>query len=252
MNNFTLYESKYIPRIYYSGSLKKDQKINLEKKKNHYILNVLRIKLGNIIKIFNNTNIVYIGKIINIKKNISVKIIDEKKVYQKNNINIHLGQMISKKEKMNFTIEKSVELGVNSITPIISEKSSTPFVNKNIKKKIKYWKNIIISACSQSGRNILPTLNLPKKISEFNNLIPKKTIKIVCYQNAKKKIKNIKNKGIKNFCIIIGSEKGFSKNEIEYMNKNDFFFVSLGIRILRTETAAITAINYLQVLFGNM
>lgn len=254
MSQIKLDNKIHIPRIYYKKFLEIDILINLDKKKiNHYIINVLRMKRGDLIILFNNTNYIYVAKILKIQfKKIIINIIEKKKENNESPIKIHLIQMISKKEKMNFTIEKAVELGVHSITPIISKQTSNFFLNQKIEKKIKYWNNIITSACAQSKRNIIPTLYQPKTLIEWHHSIPKEELKIYFHHRSKNKINIVKKKNKNNIFIIIGSEKGFSENEIKYMQEKSFLSVSLGPRILRTETAAITAIASIQILFGDM
>ncbi|VAX76673.1 16S rRNA (uracil(1498)-N(3))-methyltransferase [Buchnera aphidicola] len=241
----------YIPRIYYNQIININTIIKLKKNTIHYCMNVLRLKIDNIIHLFNNTNYIFISKIIEMKKkNIIVKIIKKKKKNNESPINIHLGQIISK--KMNITIEKSVELGVHTITPIFQKnKYSNQELKKNVTKKIHHWKKIIISACAQSQRNILPKLNQPSTISQWYKSIPKKSNKIIFTVNAKKKICNIPYKD-KDIYILIGSEKGFSNSEVEYIKKRNFLNISLGPRTLRTETAGIAAITALQIYFGDI
>ena len=199
--------------------------------------------------VFNNTNYIYYSKITNIQKNkITIHIIKKQEENNESPIRIHLIQIISKKEKMHFTIEKSVELGVSTITPIISDQP----IRYCLKKKIKYWNNVIISSCAQSKRNILPKLYQPKKLNEWNKTVSSEEIKIYFHRKSNNKINQIQNKNLKNIYLIIGPEKGFSKHEMEYMNKKSFLSISLGPRILRTETAAITAITSVQILLGDI
>lgn len=241
----------YIPRIYSHKLIQKKKIIKLKKKNVHYCRNVIKLKIGDIIHVFNNTNNIFISKILDInKKNVFIKIMKQKKDNKESFINIHLGQLISK--KINITIEKAVELGVVSITPIIKEKKS--FLEKNnhyILKKMNYWKNIIIAACAQSQRNILPQLNFPATFFQWCDCIPKKSTKIIFNLHAKKNIYNVSNKH-KNIYILIGSEMGFSKKEVDYATKKKFLNISLGPRRLRSETAGIVAITALQIFLGDM
>ncbi|VFP79271.1 16S rRNA (uracil(1498)-N(3))-methyltransferase [Buchnera aphidicola] len=241
----------YIPRIYFDKTIKLNTIIELKKNNAHYCLNVIRLKIKNTIHIFNNTNYIFISEIINIKKNkIFAKVIEKKKDNRESPINIHLGQIFSK--KMNITIEKSVELGVKTITPIIpKQKNYNKKIKNIISKKNYHWNKIIISACSQSKRNIIPILKKPHSICEWCNLIPHTSTKIIFSLNSVDKINNIPYK-YKDIYILIGSEKGFSEKEKKYAKKKDFLNISLGPRVLRTETASIVAITALQIYFGDI
>ncbi|VFP81553.1 16S rRNA (uracil(1498)-N(3))-methyltransferase [Buchnera aphidicola] len=241
----------YIPRIYFNQTINLNSIIELKKNTTHYCLNVIRLKIKNIIHIFNNTNYIFISKIINIKKNkIFVEVIKKKKDDRESPINIHLGQILSK--KMNITIEKSVELGVKTITPIIpKQKNYNKKIKNIISKKNYHWNKVIISACSQSKRNIIPILKKPHSISDWCNLIPCRSTKIIFSLNSVNKINDIPYK-YKDIYILIGSEKGFSEQERKYAQKKNFLNISLGPRILRTETASIVAITALQIYFGDI
>uniref|UniRef100_A0A451DFG8 Ribosomal RNA small subunit methyltransferase E n=1 Tax=Buchnera aphidicola (Cinara pseudotsugae) TaxID=2518978 RepID=A0A451DFG8_9GAMM len=237
----------YIPRIYFKKSIKINTIIKLKKNMVHFCINVIRLRIGDIIHLFNNTNYIFISKILDIKKkNILIKIISTQLDDKESPVKIHLGQCISK--KMNIIIEKSVELGINTITPIISKKKNS---EKSISKKICHWKKIIISACAQSLRNIVPELNTPSTIYQWcDSIIPQST-RIIFDPAAKKKIYNIPNK-YKNIFILIGSEKGFHEYEKKYAQEKNFLKISLGPRVLRAETASIVAITALQIHLGDI
>ncbi|VFP81174.1 Ribosomal RNA small subunit methyltransferase E [Buchnera aphidicola (Cinara kochiana kochiana)] len=237
----------YVPRIYCNQLIKINTIIPLKKNTIHYCINVIRLQAGDLIHIFNNTNNIFISKILDINKNnIFIKIIKKKKENKESPTNIHLGQCYSK--RMKFTIEKSVELGIKSITPIIINK---PSIITKISKKICYWNKLIISACMQSQRNIIPKLNTPSTIYQWCNSIPQKSTKIIFNIDAKKNICDVSNK-YNNIYILIGSEKGFNNNETKYTKEKKFLNVKLGPRILRTETASIVAIAALQVHLGDI
>ncbi|VFP86036.1 Ribosomal RNA small subunit methyltransferase E [Buchnera aphidicola (Cinara pseudotaxifoliae)] len=237
----------YIPRIYFNKSIKINTVIKLKKNMIHFCINVIRLRIGDIIHVFNNTNYIFISKILEVKKkNILLKIVKKKIDDKESPIKIHLGQCVSK--RMSVTIEKSVELGIHTITPIISKKKKS---EKKTFKKIHHWKKIIISACTQSLRNIVPKLNTPTTIYQWCDSINSTSTKIIFDPKATNKISNIPNK-YKNVFILIGSEKGFDEYEKKYAQEKNFLKVSLGPRILRTETASIAAITALQVHLGDI
>lgn len=244
---------KNIPRIYISQSLKVHEKILLSHFNHlHYIKKVLRMKIEEKLEIFNNTNSVFLSKITKIeKKIIELKILKKEVKNIESPLIIHLGQIISKSEKMNFSIQKSVELGVNSITPLC-------FENDNFNKKTRYslkknerWKNIAIAACQQCRRNIIPKINDLENIFSWCKKIDKKSTKIVFHPKSTLTINNLK-KNIKNIFLLIGSERGFSSSEIKKIIQYEFIVLQLGPRILRAETAVIASITALQIKFGDL
>ncbi|WDI79143.1 16S rRNA (uracil(1498)-N(3))-methyltransferase [Candidatus Purcelliella pentastirinorum] len=242
----------YIPTIYKKKKLKLKKIITLNKNNKKYIIKVLRLKLGSKIKIFNKHNQIYLGNIISIDKNkLQLKLIKQIKKKYESPLNIHLGQIISTDKKMKWIIQKSVELGINTITPLFSKKNVIKINKYKIKNKINKWKKIIISACQQCGRNILPKIKKPIKLEEWIKKKEKNIIKINFYHKTKNKINKIK-KPKKKFKILIGSEKGLLIEEIKMLNNYKFINISLGPRILRTETAAIVAITTIQLIFGDL
>ncbi|CAL4326466.1 16S rRNA (uracil(1498)-N(3))-methyltransferase [Buchnera aphidicola] len=243
---------KKIPRIYIQDNFKIHQVLFLSKDHIHYVKNVLRMKIKDVLEIFNNTNHIFFAEIINIsKKIIQVKIFKNKFKNVESPLHIHLGQVISANEKMDFTIQKSIEMGVNIITPLFSQYSDTQTKNINIPNKMKRWEKIIISACQQCNRNIIPIIKDPKDILSWCKNDKNNSIKVIFHPKAILTINDLP-KSIKYIRIIIGAEKGFSNNEILKIIKYGFLAIKLGSRILRTETASVAAITALQIKFGDL
>lgn len=164
-------------------------------------------------------------------------------------LEIELGQVISRGDKMDFTIQKAVELGIHSITPLYSSRCGVKLDEKRQSKKVEQWQKIAISACEQSGRNVVPIVNNITNIDEWYNkspeslsltLDPKASIKIT-QLNIKKQIR-----------LLIGPEGGLDSNEIENAANANFTGVTLGPRILRTETAALAALSILGCKYGDL
>lgn len=242
---------KNIPRIYMKEELNIDQSYCLSKDNIHYIKNVLRMKIQDTIEIFNGTNYIFFGKIIFFSvKIIKIKIFKNKIKNTESPINIHLGQIISKNDKIDFIIEKSIEMGVNTITPLFSEYCNIQKKFFNISHKIQRWNKIIVSACQQCNRNIIPTIQNPEDIFSWSKKTQKNDMKIVFHPESDLTIHQL-NKSAKNIRIIIGPEGGLSKNEINKIVEYGFTSIKLGPRILKVETAAIAAITALQIKFGD-
>ncbi|NIG99273.1 MAG: 16S rRNA (uracil(1498)-N(3))-methyltransferase [Buchnera aphidicola (Periphyllus acericola)] len=243
---------KKLPRIYLNQKLKTNQEISISNKKNHYIISVIRMKCKEFINIFNNTNYLFKSKIIKLsKKKIVLKIIKKKLVNNESFLKINLGQSISRNEKMSWIIQKASELGVYSITPLICKNSFLFNKNYNFLKKINRWKKISISASEQCQRNSITKIFNPTNLKDWvNSCNNEKNIIFTPNINMKNK-KNFKKK-FKKINILIGSEIGFSLKEIKFCIKNNFSHMNLGNRILRTETACITAISIIQYKYGDL
>lgn len=237
-------------RIYIEDNFLPNKVYSLSKDNAHYISRVLRLKEQDILEIFNNTNYIFLAEIIYIsRENIQFKIFQHTFKNIESPLHIHLGQVISKHNKMDITIQKSIEMGVNIITPLFSENCNIK-KNINFSNKIKRWKKIAISACQQCNRNILPEIKNPQDIFAWckkNNI---NDIKIILDPKSKLTFNQLP-KSIRTIKILIGSEGGFSDKEIHEIIQHGFISVKLGPRILRTETASIAAISALQTKFGD-
>ncbi|WP_343128460.1 RsmE family RNA methyltransferase [Buchnera aphidicola (Kurisakia onigurumii)] len=239
-------------RIFYTKMIKLHDVIIItkEKKNYHYLKNVLRIKNTDNVEIFNNTKYIFYCKINILEKKIELIIHSKKKFNNESPIYIHYAQIIPKKiKKIDFSIQKSTELGVNEITPIYFKKKNNQldsFIKKN-----RRWKEIIISSCLQSERMRIPILNKPIEFEKWCEFIKNiKCAKVVFSPNASLKIKDLK-KNINKIVFLIGPENGLEEN-IEKIVSFGFIKLNLGPRILKTDTASITAISNIQSQYGDI
>ena len=240
-----------IPRIYLPTSLNTEDSIELTEHAFQHAIKVLRLKPGAKLILFNGQGAEFSASIKSInKKNASVIILETIPSNSESNLSIHLGLGISKGERMDYAIQKAVELGVTEITPLFTKHCVVNLDEKRIKKRLQHWQGIIISACEQCGRSVLPKLNATSSLIKWVESINE--ICIVFDPLATKTLKNItpENDYIN---LIIGPEGGLSANELSELEKKAIFHkVKFGPRILRTETAAVSAITAIQLLWGDL
>ena len=151
---------------------------------------------------------------------------------------------------MDFAIQKAVELGVTEITPLFTEHCVINLNEKRIQKRLQHWQGIIISACEQSGRSVLPIINTTTTLIKWSESINKTCL--VFDPLATTSLKEIQPESD---CVnlVIGPEGGLSPKEIlELDKKENFHTVKFGSRILRTETAAVSTITAIQLLWGDL
>lgn len=237
-------------RVYYKDSLTVGSSIILNTDSAHYLGNVLRLKEGNEVILFNEDAGDVIGTITSItKQELSIKLNEKITTPLVSDLYIHLGLVISKGDRMDYGIQKSTELGVNEITPLFSEFCEVKFTeSRRQQKKIGHWQRIAISACEQSGAHIPLQINNPTKIVSFVQRKVSSTRLILDVQASK----NITEIGQADaFEILIGPEGGFSNQELKIAKNHGYQPVNLGPRILRTETAPVAATAILQSKFGN-
>ncbi|MXP67723.1 16S rRNA (uracil(1498)-N(3))-methyltransferase [Pantoea sp. Aalb] len=240
-----------IPRIYHPHLLEINNEIILNKDNLHHLYNVLRMTLNQEVELFNGSNLNYSAKIIKInKKYIKVKILREYYSNLESPLYIHLGQVISRSEKMDFIIQKASELGVNVITPLFSKRCIIKLDRMKLLSKIKRWQKIAISACEQCGRNYIPQIREPMVLENWCSESDD-SFKIHLHIKAIKSISKLP-KSINNIRVLIGPEGGLSSAERVMAVQKGFINVLLGPRVLRMETATITAITALQVIFGDL
>ena len=214
-----------------------------------HIVKVLRFNLNDKITLFDDKGNEY-GCIIKeiLKKELTAEIVNQYKTERESNLHITLFQGITKGDKMDFVVQKATELGVNSIYPVVSERSEVRNTNK-----ISRWQKIADESIKQCGRTKSPAVNIEIRFKEIFDL-PKSDLDLIFYENEKSiKMKNLKdNKNINSVSILIGPEGGFSEGEVKMAKSNDFKSIGLGPRILRSETAGIAAITLIQHYFGDI
>ncbi|BET96094.1 16S rRNA (uracil(1498)-N(3))-methyltransferase [Xenorhabdus taiwanensis] len=240
-----------IPRIYHPELLSTGAEIYLSDDAANHVGRVLRMSNGQALQLFDGSNQVFDAIITEAsKKTVKVSILDGKLSDHESPLNLHLGQVMSRGEKMEFTIQKSVELGVNTITPLLSERCGVKLDTERLDKKLQQWKKIAISACEQCGRNripeIRPVMPLESWCAENDG-----SLKLNLHPRASHSI-NTLPLPVEKVRLLIGPEGGLSAEEIEMTAKYQFTDILLGPRILRTETTALTAITALQVRFGDL
>jgi 16S rRNA (uracil1498-N3)-methyltransferase len=240
-----------IPRIFHPDILLVEQEIELSSDAINHVANVLRLKSGHPIVLFNGDGNEYSAELLVVEKRRVVALVEAQlSVSVESPLLIHLGQGISRGDRMDLVLQKSVELGVHEITPLITERCGVKLSTERWIKKHQQWQKIIVAACEQCGRNVLPTLHQPLELVKWFNQSTNQ-LRLTLHPRTEKNIRNlsIPPQGVR---LLIGPEGGFSDQEIYHTEQSGFHTVQLGPRILRTETAALAAITSLQALFGDL
>jgi len=240
-----------IPRTYLPTDLKVNHRVELNDRVFQHVIKVLRLKINSKLILFDGNGNEYFAILDEVnKKNAFVNIEEKIAADTESALSIHLGLGISKGERMDFAIQKSVELGVTEITPIFTEHCVVNLDEKRVQKKLHHWQGIIISACEQCGRSVVPRLNTASTLLKWADTISQTCI--IFDPLAKASLKDItpENDTIN---LLIGPEGGLSTNEISEIKKKDNFkAIKFGPRILRTETAAVSAMTAIQLLWGDL
>ncbi|MGX3067354.1 16S rRNA (uracil(1498)-N(3))-methyltransferase [Ursidibacter arcticus] len=241
-----------IPRIYHPELLAGKTRCVLSEDATNHVGRVLRMNEGAELVLFDGSNYTFSARISQIsKKQIEVEILSHQLDNRESNLPIHLGQVISRGDRMEFTIQKSVELGVTTITPLWSERCGVKLEGERQDKKLQQWQKIAISACEQCGRNVIPEIRPIMKLTDWCKE-QDDMLKLNLHPRAKYTIKSLPNVPSAGVRLLIGSEGGLSPEEIAMTEQQGFTEVLLGKRILRTETASLATITALQILYGDL
>lgn len=241
-------------RFFHPDDLEINKEYTLEDEVSHQIYKVLRLKIDDEIFLFNGDNVEYTTKITFVnRKKVTVLIIDTNDTNYESPIKINLAQALAKSQKMDLIIQKATELGVNQITPLISDHSVLKIKSDKIENKIDHWQKVAIAACAQCWRNSIPEVQEPINFRNYITSVKNQTNMLLepSSKNSKS-LKQLEFKSSEAINILIGPEGGFSNEEIDICINNGFHAISMGPRILRAETASITAIATLQAIFGDI
>lgn len=245
-------------RIYQAVPLSIHQTVRLDKGASHHLFTVLRVKKGEKITLFNGEGGEYQAVITHLdKKEAVVEILSYLAREVESSIHIHLVQGIVRGEKMDFIIQKAVEMGVKKITPLITAHCNVRMNHEQEKKRLKHWQAIAISACEQSGRNRLPEILPPVSL----HVNPSKLLQwisstqadhyFVLLPHIQTALSAALLQKLSTVLLLIGPEGGLSDSETSILLSHGFNPLNLGPRVLRTETASIASIAILQYCYGD-
>ncbi len=226
-------------------------KINAEQSR--HIGRALRLRVGDGLVVFNGENGEWTATIASMKKDSAILLVGEKRdVATESHLRVHLVQGISRGERMDFVVQKATELGVKRITPVLTEYGGVKFDDERGEKRRRHWQGVAESACAQSGRIRPPLIDAPLPINTwFGQKTMADSTELILRPGAGLELSSIpppKNK----VCVLIGPEGGFSEREYDDAAVAAFTAVSMGPRVLRTETAAVAALAIVQGLWGDM
>lgn len=238
-----------LPRLFIISELRKGAFVEVSKETSHYVRQVLRLRQGSSVILFNGAGGEYKGKISIDNKLTKVFLEEFIDISVESHLQIHLGQGISRGEKMDYVVQKAVELGVAEITPLFTERCGVKLDEERAEKRMEHWKKIIISACEQSGRNSIPIIHSPRHISDWVAHCAE-PCRLICDPGLTSQESSLDIK--QSVAVLIGSEGGFTEAEVADAISHDFTSFALGPRVLRTETATVAALSKLQSFWGDM
>ncbi|OCQ20688.1 16S rRNA (uracil(1498)-N(3))-methyltransferase [Pseudoalteromonas luteoviolacea] len=240
-----------IPHIYQPSDLSINQPTDLSEDAAGHIARVLRMGAGEQVSLFNGQGGEYLATIESVSKK-SVTVVPTEFIDKcvESPLKVHLGQGISRGDKMDFTIQKSVELGVSEITPLFTTRCGVKLSGDRLAKKHQQWQKIAISAAEQSGRNFVTKIHTPMTLEQWLSQ-KSEELKLTLHPRAAHSIKTLPqpDHGVR---FLVGPEGGFTDEEMHSTSEQGFVDIKIGPRVLRTETAALTVLSALQLQFGDL
>lgn len=239
------------PRFYCPEILTRSGTAELPEQAAHHAARVLRLQTGDRVSVFNGRGGEGEARITDIgKRNVTLEIVDWRDIERESPLQVQLAQAISAGEKMDFTLQKAVELGIGNIQPLASERSVVRLSGERAEKRVAHWQGVVISACEQSGRNRVPEVAPIRSLLDWLGQQDGPGLRLMLSPTAEVGLRDLP-KPTGNVTLLVGPEGGLSPAEAEAAQRYGFTPVRLGARVLRTETAALAALAAMQTLWGD-
>jgi len=240
-------------RLYIEGEYSTGSELEIEAEKARYLGRVLRLRVGDSLVVFNGTGTAYSADIAAFSRaGAALSVRDAVTLASESPLKIHLVQGISRGERMDFVVQKATELGVKRITPLLTERGVVKLTDARAEKRRQHWQKVAASACEQCGRVRLPLVDAPRRLETWLSAKPQHVESdVILRPGATQSLSAIDMPATK-VCILIGPEGGFSDVEYQLADVAGFVAVSMGPRVLRTETAAAAALAILQARWGDL
>ena len=239
-----------IPRVYLDLPLITGTEIELPESAHNHLVKVLRMKQGFKLVLFNGDGFDYQAELSSVgKRESSVRIITADTNDCESPIDIHIGQGLSRGERMDYAVQKSTELGVKSLTPLFTDRSEVKLTAERQEKRSAHWQQISISASEQSFRASPMSVNAPISLTEWIDQCDAE-LKLILHPHLELTSLNSEPKP-SSVALLIGPEGGLEESEVELALQKGFKPWLLGSRILRTETAPVAAASVINYLWGD-
>jgi 16S rRNA (uracil1498-N3)-methyltransferase len=239
-----------LSRIHTKLGLAVAETVTLDEAASHYLVRVLRIAAGDLVVLFNGDGIDYTGEIVDLHhKGVAVRLSGCRSPANESSLKITLVQALSRGERMDYCLQKATELGVVCVQPLLSRRVEVRLNGKREAKRLAHWKAVVVSACEQSGRAVVPEVFPPLGLAQWLTG-ESDGQRLVLDPEAKTKLTDIRLEN-DSTAILVGPEGGFTNEELGQAKASGVTAVSLGPRVLRTESAGPAAIAVLQSMAGD-
>jgi 16S rRNA (uracil1498-N3)-methyltransferase len=251
-----------LTRVFIQGELQSGSVVELPRETAAHLAKVLRARSGDEVVLFNGDGREFTGAVEKVQgSRVSASIGAARMIDRESPFQLTLVQCVPRGDRMDFIVQKATELGVVRIIPVLSQRSVVRLDEGQAASKQLHWRAVAVSACEQCGRNRLPIVAVPQPLLNHLGALAQadESLRLVLEperarrtERGAQSIDIASPQSVSLAEIAIGPEGGFAPEELEAFDLSSFSRVSLGPRVLRTETAAIAAIVVLQARFGDM
>lgn len=248
-----------VSRLFSAGPIAQDISLpslhTLEEQSAHYLLNVLRHKVGDQVIIFDGRGGEFLGCIRTLNRKVAeIELLKFRADDRASAANIHMAFSALRGDRMDYALQKCCELGVSEITPLLSQRSEFKINQDKIAKRMLHWQGVLRSACEQCGLNRVPYINPPTKLTEWLPNLPAESNKLLLHPDGEQlTIESLLSRAqSKQWIVASGPEGGFDDKEFAQITDSGFVSYRFGPRILRAETAPVALLSVLQFTVGDL
>lgn len=240
------------PRVYVDQELAAGSVITLDPAAQHHLVVVLRRARGDDITLFNGRGGEYAARIDTVgKRELRVQVREFRDVARESPLAVTLGQAVSKGERMDYAIQKAVELGVVAIQPLVTDRVVVRLDDARWQRKHEHWRSVAVAACEQSGRTRVPDVAPVLDLHAWLPTLPAAGLRFVLGLGAPAGVPRPPFRG-QPVTLLVGPEGGLSEADVQLSQHAGFLPLALGPRTLRTETAGVVALSVMQSLWGDL
>lgn len=239
-----------IPNIYTEGALAPNSEIELDEQARQHLAQALRAKVGFRVQLFNGDGHFYPAELIEVsKKCVHARTEQALPAESESPLHSHIGQVISRGDRMDYAIQKATEMGVTEITPLFSERCEVKLKDERLDKRIAHWQQVAISAAEQCGRAVVPRVHPAQKVDDWLDGKSEQGLALVLHHRDTQNLSELP--APQKVSLLIGPEGGLTEAEIYAAKAKGFLACTLGPRVLRTETAPVAALSVMHWLWGD-
>lgn len=239
-----------IPRVYEPQPLSAGQCIDLSDNTIQHVIRALRLREGDALCLFNGDGQEYPARLTRVDRRAAQATLESpREPAVESSLKLHIGQTLSRGERMDYAVQKATEMGVAHITPLTSERCEVRLKSEREDKRLRHWQQVAISACEQSQRTRVPEIAAVSSLQEWVRTV-EADLKLVLHHHTAQPLEAMTAPGT--VALLIGPEGGLTAAEVAAAQDAGFRPVAFGPRVMRTETAPVAACAILQYLWGDL